>query len=91
MSNVRAANVVTLGAAIRDARKSRGWTQQQLAEAANVSRQFVLDIERGARLRAELGRVLRILRALDKDLMIVDAPPKTSFEDQLNDLIDGVS
>ena len=91
MSNVRAANVVTLGAAIRDARKSRGWTQQQLAEAANVSRQFVLDIERGARVRAELGRVLRILRALDKDLMIVDTPPKASFEDQLNDLIDGVS
>ena len=36
-----AGNVLELGAAIRDARKRRGWTQAELADKAGVSRQPV--------------------------------------------------
>ena len=52
---------------IRQARQSRGMTQQQLARAALVGRQWVVEIEAG-KPRAELGMVLRTLAALDLSL-----------------------
>lgn len=72
-----------LGAAIREARADRGWTQADLAERAGVSRAFVLDIERGARPRAELARTLRVLRALDKSIRLDDDSPE-SFDEILD-------
>lgn len=42
-------------------------TQQQLARAAAVGRQWVVEIEAG-KPRAELGRVLQTLAALDLSL-----------------------
>jgi y4mF family transcriptional regulator len=65
-------NPLALGAAVRRARAVRGWTQQDLAGHAGVSRAFVIDLERGARPRAELMRVLAVLRALGKALVLVD-------------------
>ena len=44
-------------------------TQQQLARAAAVGRQWVVEIEAG-KPRAELGRVLQTLAALDLSLTI---------------------
>ena len=44
-------------------------TQQQLARAAAVGRQWVVEIEAG-KPRAELGMVLRTLAALDLSLTI---------------------
>ena len=44
-------------------------TQQQLARAAAVGRQWIVEIEAG-KPRAELGRVLRTLAALDLSLTI---------------------
>jgi HTH-type transcriptional regulator / antitoxin HipB len=76
-----------LGAALRHARRSRGWTQADLAQRAEVSRAFVTDLERGARPRAELARVLAVIRALDKSLAIEDAPPQSSFDDLLDDVL----
>ncbi|WP_448062264.1 helix-turn-helix domain-containing protein [Cellulomonas hominis] len=64
-----------LGAAIRDQRHARGWTQAELARRASVSRQLVVGVERGTRPAAELWRVLMILRALDLAIELVDAPP----------------
>jgi len=55
---------VELGAVLRGSRLRRGWTQADLAARAGVSRAFVIDIERGRRERAELGRVLALVRAL---------------------------
>jgi len=55
------------GLMIRQARRSRGMTQQQLARAAAVGRQWVVEIEAG-KPRAELGRVLQTLAALDLSL-----------------------
>ena len=44
-------------------------TQQQLARAAAVGRQWIVEIEAG-KPRAELGRVLQTLAALDLSLTI---------------------
>ena len=66
-----------LGAVIRDRRKLLGLGQAELAEKIDVSRQWVVAIERG-HSRAELGLVLRTLDALGIRLETKekDATPK---------------
>jgi HTH-type transcriptional regulator / antitoxin HipB len=56
-----------LGAVIRDRRKQLKLDQAALAERIGVSRQWVIQIERG-RPRAELSLVLRALDALNIQL-----------------------
>jgi y4mF family transcriptional regulator len=53
-----------LGAAIRDRRKQLELDQAALANRIGVSRQWVIEIERG-HVRAELGLVLRALAELN--------------------------
>jgi len=53
-----------LGALIRDRRKQLHLDQAALAHRVGVSRQWLIDVERG-HARAELGLVLRILAALN--------------------------
>ncbi len=53
-----------LGAAIRDKRKQLKLDQSTFAKQIGVSRQWVIEIERG-HPRAELGLVLRALDALN--------------------------
>lgn len=67
-------NVLELGAALRDARTARGWTQAHLAETAGVSRQLVVDVERGRRPGTELSRVLAIARALGLGVTLTPLP-----------------
>ncbi len=54
---------VDLGAVIRDRRKQLKLDQSTFAKQIGVSRQWVIEIERG-HARAELGLVLRALDAL---------------------------
>ena len=68
-SSMRVRTPVDFGLMIRRARRSRGMTQQQLAHAAAVGRQWIVEIEAG-KPRAELGRVLRTLAALDLSLTL---------------------
>src|SRR6266545_2521134 len=56
-----------LGAAVRAARRARGWTQAELAARARVGRQWLVSLERGHE-RAELGLVLAVLRELGLEL-----------------------
>lgn len=58
-----------LGAAIRDRRRRLKWDQASLAQKIGVSRQWVIEIERG-HPRAELGLVLKALDALNIHLQI---------------------
>ena len=51
---------ITLGAAVRDARKSRGMSQAQLAECAKVTREWVGRLEKGSP-RLEIEKVLRAI------------------------------
>ena len=58
-----------LGQAIRQRRKQLGLDQRSLAERVGVSRQWIVEIEKG-KPRAELGLVLRTLKALELQLEI---------------------
>lgn len=63
-----------LGAVIRDRRKRLKLDQSTLAKRIGVSRQWVIDIERG-HPRAELALVLRALDALG---ILLDASSESS-------------
>lgn len=52
-----------VGALVRTGRKARGWSQQQAADAAGVSRRFVNMVEDG-HPNAEMWRVLALLDAV---------------------------
>lgn len=58
-----------LGAVIRDHRRQRGLDQQELAKKIGVSRQWLVEVEKG-KPRAEVGLVLRALDALGVALSI---------------------
>ena len=58
------------GAKLRTYRKSRGFTQQTLADRAGVSRSFVAEIERGAKLpRVPVARSLADVLAVELRLL----------------------
>lgn len=61
-----------LAAAIRRLRHDRGVTQEQLAERAGVSRQWLSLVERGQRSGVEYSLVVQLLDVLDASLQIRD-------------------
>lgn len=68
------------GALIRAQRMEQGWTQQALAEAAGVSRKFLIDLESGHD-RAELGKTMAVLTALGLSLSTTTPIPRGSEHD----------
>ncbi|MDE1894354.1 MAG: helix-turn-helix transcriptional regulator, partial [Xanthomonadaceae bacterium] len=56
-----------IGALLRESRKKAGLGQAELARRIGVSRQWVVEVERG-KPRAEMGLVLRALNTLDNPL-----------------------
>ncbi len=56
-----------LGNVIQQRRKALGWDQARLAHEAGVSRQWIIEIEKG-KPRAELQLVLRALNVLGIEL-----------------------
>jgi len=52
-----------LGAIIRDRRTKLGLDQKSLAEKVGVSRQWIVEVEKG-KPRAEIGLILRTIEAL---------------------------
>ncbi|MGH8036394.1 MAG: helix-turn-helix transcriptional regulator, partial [Stenotrophomonas sp.] len=60
-----------VGNIIRQRRKALGWDQARLASECGVSRQWVVDIEKG-KPRAELQLVLRVMNVLGLKLAAVD-------------------
>jgi len=73
---------VDLGALIRDRRIALGMDQKALADKIGVSRQWVVEIEKG-KPRAEIGLVLRAVDALGIPLMAGDTG-KTKNQDALS-------
>lgn len=67
-----------LGLAIRSRRKELGWDQATLAKQVGVTRQWVIDIEKG-KPRAELALAMRALRVLGLSLN-VEAKPESGGE-----------
>lgn len=66
-----------LGSRVREMRKKRGYTQEQLAERANISFAFIGHIERGTR-KLSVATLLSLARALNcpTDFLLdnLDAP-----------------
>jgi HTH-type transcriptional regulator/antitoxin HipB len=60
---------LALGRALRDARRRRRLTQQQLADLAGVTQPTVSNVERGVS-RVSLTTLLRILAALRLELTV---------------------
>jgi transcriptional regulator with XRE-family HTH domain len=74
MDESTAALAVAIGARVRQQRQTRGWTLDQLAEAAGVSRRMVVNVEQGA-ANPSLGTLLRISDALGVGLpALVETP-----------------
>ncbi len=63
-----------IGNLIRDARKHRGWTQQQLAEVLTTSQSAVNRIEKGNQ-NLSLEMLARIGEALDSEIVSLGAGP----------------
>jgi len=55
---------VAFGQNVRKRREERGFTQETLAERADLDRTYISDIERGAR-NLSLSSMLRIAKALE--------------------------
>jgi transcriptional regulator with XRE-family HTH domain len=59
--------VIALGAAIRDAKRSRGISQEELAHRAAIDRSYMSSIERGVQNPGILS-IVRIARAMEMTL-----------------------
>lgn len=64
-----------IGARVKYERQSRGWTLDQLAEAAGVSRRMVINVEQGA-ANPSVGTLLRLSDALGVGLPALVEPPQ---------------
>jgi transcriptional regulator with XRE-family HTH domain len=75
MDESTAALAVAIGTRVRQERQARGWTLDQLAEAAGVSRRMVVNVEQGA-ANPSVGTLLRISDALGVGLPALVAVPQ---------------
>lgn len=66
---MRIRTAIDIGLVIRDHRRKLGLDQRVLADRVGVSRQWIVEIEKG-KPRAEIGLVLRTLETLGLDLII---------------------
>jgi transcriptional regulator with XRE-family HTH domain len=74
MDDGTASLALVIGARVRHERQSRRWTLDRLAEAAEVSRRAVVNVEQGA-ANPSVGTLLRISDALGIGLPALVAPP----------------
>ena len=70
MRNAR--SLPRLGTSVKALRLARGLTQEALAEAAGISRRTLITLEAGKTPGMEIGRIMRVLDALDASLYVRD-------------------
>lgn len=75
MDEVAAKLATAIGARVRQGRQRRGWTLDQLAGAASVSRRMVVSVEQGS-VNPSVGTLLRLSDALGVGLPALVAPPE---------------
>lgn len=66
----------SLGLLVRQRRREIGWSQSRLAEAAEVSRPWISELESG-KSTAELGLVFSVFQALGLQLNAAGAPERS--------------
>ncbi len=69
---LNARSLPKLATAVRTLRRRRGWSQAELAKRADVSRQWIVGVEQGHTEGMEVGRLMRVLDALDASLVVRD-------------------
>ena len=67
---MRVRTVLELGAAARERREALGWSQQALADAAGVTREWVVRFE-GGKATVRLDRVFDVLTVLGLGVELV--------------------
>lgn len=60
-------NILELGKIVKNARKSQGLTQADLAISADVGVRFIVDLENGKET-AQIGKVLRVCQMLGLEI-----------------------
>lgn len=71
---VNARSLAKLGLAVRTLRKRHTWSQAELAAKAQAS--LIIALEGGQTEGMEIGRLMRVLDALDASLMVRDGDPQ---------------
>jgi len=74
---INARSLPKLGVAVRTLRQRRAWSQAELGAKAHVSRQWIIAVENGQTEGMEIGRLMRVLDALDASLVVRDDAPRT--------------
>jgi HTH-type transcriptional regulator / antitoxin HipB len=65
------ADVKSIGALVKQVRKSQGLTQEQLAAACGLGRRFIVELEHG-KPTSHIGKIVQVLSALGLSLHIAD-------------------
>lgn len=76
MDEAAAKLAAAIGARVKQERTARGWTLDQLAAAASVSRRMVISVEHGE-VNPSVGTLLRLSDALGVGLPALVEPPET--------------
>lgn len=67
-----------IGLRVKQERQARGWTLDQLAEAARVSRRMLINVEQGV-VNPSVGTLLKISDALGVGLPMLVEPPRPAL------------
>lgn len=72
--------IAQLGSRIRQARKARDLTQAALARSAGISRETLIQLESGLARDLGVAKILRLLRIVGLEIVVVDAPMKSGAD-----------
>ncbi len=85
---------ISLGSKIREARASKGYTQQELSRMADINEMYLSEIERGVKMPS-MNVFIKLIVALDvsADYILRDVSPsgKEHVYDELTRKLDGLT
>ena len=85
---------VSLGSKIKEARASKGFTQQELSRAADINEMYLSEIERGVKMPS-MNVFIKLIVALDisADYVLRDVTPagKEFVYDELTHKLEGLT
>jgi transcriptional regulator with XRE-family HTH domain len=74
-------NMAEIGKVIRDARKARGLTQQQLGELLGMSRATISGVETGRIAEIGIRKVAALCSVLDLEIMVGKRRPYPTLQE----------
>ncbi|MEQ1723271.1 MAG: helix-turn-helix domain-containing protein [Pseudobdellovibrio sp.] len=70
MDHISIKNIKDLGKIVRDVRKNKHLTQEDLAARTGVSRRFIYQLENGSRDSFPIGKILQVLKRMNLEVSI---------------------